>query len=369
VSCAVKVGAYNINLRQQPATGTPVIGRAGAGTVQTVYEWHEADPYLWAYNGTGWFVTRQIDWWVFGIEGQTERCVDVLGWPGDLVPPVPIVQEPQQTAFLIHVEVGASADELAQMYSIMDAHGVVSGVKAVNTLDLCAHALAYGQVCVMRDLISGDCPNVLAADPVAEAARWLRLIEPRVLPTGLRPDYIEPMNECNHDDLAWWNAFMLEAVRLAALWDWPPLIVPSLAPGHGDSAMITAWRSALAALGDAGGCFGMHAYSIDNAMGLADGDIWTAYRHRLLRAQLVGAGLGDLDICITEAAAGDGYQPPDLDDFAAWYGTVKDDPHLRLVAAYHAGLGRGALSDLRGRLVELARTILPLLHIHDVIIK
>ncbi|HEX3053899.1 MAG TPA: SH3 domain-containing protein [Aggregatilineaceae bacterium] len=49
-------------------------------------------PYLWAHHERGWTAIRFNEtWWVYGVTGPSETCVDVPGWPEALPPPEPVV--------------------------------------------------------------------------------------------------------------------------------------------------------------------------------------------------------------------------------------------------------------------------------------
>ena len=92
--------------------------------------------------------------------------------------------------------------------------------------------MAAGGTCIYRAWsLGGDCPNV-DADAKAEAYRVMSSLWGAA--KDLKPDYLEITNECNYEVhyLPWWNTFYLEALRLGSLWDYPPLILPTYAPGQ-----------------------------------------------------------------------------------------------------------------------------------------
>ncbi len=384
--CEVKVFLYNVRFRAAPSLGGTQLGWLYQGYEQRIDAAEVADGYLWGrsvHEGrTGWFAIYAYadggTWWSHGVSGAATTCVDVPGWPAELgnppvdeyVPtatptPPPVSGAP---ALGVHAVAGTNGRELVQFYHALSAKGVRSGVKAVNEPQLCRDAQANGQVCVFRSVHPHDCPplpsgvpSIPDPDPRQTARYWLDAVAPYVLGQGVRPDYVELTNECAMDRLDWWNAFMLEAVQEARRRGWPPLVLPTLPPGHGDAAMIQALRPALEALRDAGGCFGVHAYNNINIPGevrLVDGDIWVAYRHRLIHAAMVGAGVGDLPLCITEAARGNGGLPPDEVDFAAWYGSIRQDSYVKFVFMWTGGAPHPwEDANLNGHMLRIAELV------------
>lgn len=265
-----------------------------------------------------------------------------------------------RAAVLIHTVPGANAWELLLAGAVFQRAGIRWGAKVVSDPDLCRQVVERGGECQFRSVHPADCPNVLNPDPEQEAYLWLLAIAPYTVAQGL-PDHnvwLEVVNECNMDDLAWWNAFMVEFVRLASARGWPPLILPTWHPGAPDVEDLPALREGLVALRDAGGLLGMHAYSIDPAVGLCQSDDWLGYRHRRIRAQLDAMGLDGLAIAITEAARGAGDQAPNTGDFSCWVCAVIEDEGLHSVALWTAGTAwPWWLANLNGRMVDLAGVI------------
>ncbi len=374
--CYVKNVDYTINLRAEPRTTAQIVEHVQRGTVPellAVQHGAQGYGYLWArtfVNGVGgWFVIRRYsDWWVYSIGAETQACVDLDGWPDGELPPLISPNPPtptpppitRRTALLWHDVPGGNMWEMQQSWQVLNAKGIPFGVKAVNDPAACNAAQAAGGICIFRSVHPADCPDVTNHDPKREAYLYMLSVAP-YYNQNIKPDYIELVNECNMDNLTWWRDFMLEAVHLQQAWNWPPLAMPSLIPGAGDSTLIEPLVPALRALRDAGGCFSSHDYGIYNSHLVApDGscDVWTSCRHRLIRAALDRYGLQDLEICVTEAARGSGNETVDVQDFARWYDTVSRDAGLHSVSLWTAGLaGAWPNANLNGYMVQIAQAV------------
>lgn len=266
---------------------------------------------------------------------------------------------PPETAVLFHAVPGANRWEMEAAWSILSAAGVPFGVKSVNDPDLCESAVSRGGTCIYRSLAPADCPNVDNPDPAYEARLYMQALAPHLMQAP-HATMFEITNECNYDvsRLPWWNAFYLEALRLAAEWGWPPLVLPTYNPG----APAQEWhldllKPALVALRDAGGAYGAHAYSIYDDVGLCESDEWLGYRHRRVRAKLDSMGLEDLPIAITEAARGGGGLPPDAADFACWVQNASE-PGVHSLGLWSAGVTSSwPLANLNGHMLALARAV------------
>ena len=365
-------------LRAAASTNAPRVGLVLRGATQellAVQDGTQGHGYLWArtfVNGVGgWFVIRQhSSWWVYSLGSETDACVDLDGWPsGELPPPInpnpptpTATPRPPQTraALLFHAVPGANSWEMQQAWQVLRSKGIAFGVKSINETELCRSAISAGGICIFRSVHPSDCPDTSNADPRREAYLYMLSVAP-YYNQNITPTYLELVNECNMDNLAWWNEFMLEAVRLQQAWSWRPLAMPSLIPGAGDSALIAPLVPALRALRDAGGCFSSHDYGIYNSHLIAqDGtcDVWTSCRHELIRAALDRYGLQDLPICITEAARGGGGLPVDEGDFIAWYRYISNDAGLHSVSLWTAGAtGSWPDANLNGHMVQIAQGV------------
>ncbi len=329
--------------------------------VVQVREFAADKSYVWAKIETnGWIAVRDLvtpEWWADGTDSG-EFCVDVAGWPENLVPPLPITRRGPALGF--HAVPGANADEMMSAFAVLKAAGIPFGVKVVNEPDLCRKTVAAGGICIYRSVYPADCPNVNNTDPVQEAYLYMLSLSPYVN-QQTNATYVEIVNECDFgpDRLAWWNQFLLEAVRLAQEWRWPPLIAPTWAPGQPtDEWHLDLIRPALVALRDSGGALGIHNYSIYKDVGLCQSDQWLGYRHRRIHAKLVEMGLGDLKLAITEAARGGGNEAVSVADFACWYKSIEGDPYVLMVGLWTAGrTNTWPLADLNSWMLPIARAV------------
>ena len=232
------------------------------------------------------------------------------------------------------------------------------GVKSVADPALCQAVMAAGGTCIYRAWsLGGDCPNV-DGDAKTEAYRVMASLWGAGI--DLKPSYLEITNECNYEVhyLPWWNTFYLEAIRLGKLWGYPPLVLPTYAPGQPTEEWhLDLLKPALLALRDFGGLFGAHDYSVDQP-NLCPCNQWLSCRHRRIYAKLVEMGLGGLGIAVTETGRGWGNSPPDVADFACWWNSVRHDPGLRFGALWTAGpTNAWPLANLNGWLLPIAQAL------------
>jgi len=115
-TCIVKTRGFAVNERTDHAVTAPKTEYSPIPPASTVmvYEFWQGPTYLWARNVYGWFAVRAgSSWWVDGVEGTTETCVDVPGWPDGLPPPAPIVALPNPpNAGGFHVLMGQGASSV-----------------------------------------------------------------------------------------------------------------------------------------------------------------------------------------------------------------------------------------------------------------
>lgn len=356
-TCQVKVGGFTINARATPSTSAAIVGHVTAGAVVSIQAVTQGDQYLWAYTSAAWFVIREREtWWVYGVE-QSELCQDIPGWPVGLEPPPALVLD-TPAALLWHAVPGANANEMLASYDILRAKGIPFGVKSVNDTNLCRQAVAAGGICILRSVHPGDCPNVEAPDPRVEARRWMEAIAPYTVNQLAGIDtswlFVETTNECLFDfsHLIWWREFIDASVDFAVAHNWPPLVLPTLAPGWGDPEMFRVWKPALLKLAAHGGAIGMHDYSITGT--LCGGDEWLSYRHRKNRTYMLESEY-TVPIAITEAAPGWGNDPVSVEDFACWGNATARDPDVVSRALWTAGpTGAWPNANLNGWLLPIA---------------
>ena len=260
-----------------------------------------------------------------------------------------------------HAVPGANLGEMRISWVLLAGKHIPFGVKAVSDVSLCQAAHDAGGVCIYRSVLPSDCPNVDNPDAVQEARLFLLSLTPYINPALPYASFIEPVNECRYDPelWIWWRDFTLEAVRLADVYHWPPLVVPTFGPGWPELDMMNVLAPALRAVRDSGGLLGLHAYSIYKDASLCAYNQWLSYRHRIIHARLVSLGLGDLDFALTEVARGDGTLTPLDTDIMCYYDAVReDDPFVRFVAFWTAGkVGHWANADLEGHMIQIAQIV------------
>lgn len=106
-TCEVKA-AQTVRIRSAANTSGTIVGSVATNEVITISEVVLGEGYLWARHSRGWSAIRSgTTWWVYGIEGQTETCVDILGWPNNLEPPVPVVRS-REIQWGWHILVGSN---------------------------------------------------------------------------------------------------------------------------------------------------------------------------------------------------------------------------------------------------------------------
>lgn len=158
--------------------------------------------------------------------------------------------------------------------------------------------------------------------------------------------YIELTNECRFGSendpkvVHWWRNFLNEASTIALEDNWPPVIPVTYGPGDGDSVYsYTLWAEALNRFASRGGLMGWHDYTPNPPgpdLGLCACDEWLGCRHRKNYRALLDSGVR-MSYAITEAARSWGSSSVDEEDFVCYYGKIKNDPGLKMVAFWTAG--------------------------------
>lgn len=347
--CLVKVRGTAINERVEPRTNAPKTSTSPipAGSTVKVLEVQTAEGYLWGRNAFGWFVLREgASWWVDGLEGATELCKDVPGWPAGLEPPAPIARGMPG----IWVGPGANRDELITFGVRVKAAGQQPAATVYGEPDAATILYAQGWHVALRAAGAPDCPEMDLA-PAQSAQRFVTAVLDDV---GTRAHAVVLTNEC-----AWPSAvYARDWVRAAAVaaaergvralvpivWnpgapelDW----VPVIAEAYRDAKIALLW--------------GVNLYPARPGVPLsARGEtLWTTWRYELYRWQL-----GGVPIVATEYARGDGSEPPEFGDVRTWWGVARGQ--LLWATAWYAAmpLGHWHGANLRGRLADLAAALL-----------
>lgn len=347
--CLVKVRGTAINERTGPSVSAPKTATSPvpAGSTVKVLEVQTAEGYLWGRNAFGWFVLREgASWWVDGLEGATELCKDVPGWPAGLEPPAPIARGMPG----IWVGPGANRDELITFGVRVKAAGQQPAATVYGEPDAATILYAQGWHVALRAAGAPDCPEMDLA-PAQSAQRFVTAVLDDV---GTRAHAVVLANEC-----AWPSAvYARDWVRAAAVaaaergvralvpivWnpgapelDW----VPVIAEAYRDAKIALLW--------------GVNLYPARPGVPLsARGEtLWTTWRYELYRWQL-----GGVPIVATEYARGDGSEPPEFGDVRTWWGVARGQ--LLWATAWYAAmpLGHWHGANLRGRLADLAAALL-----------
>lgn len=175
----------NVNYRSSPSVSGSLLGTAVSGTTIKPLQIGSDSSYVWAQwnNGSAlvWSVINNGSWWVRGIN-NVEPCVDVPGWPSNLNPPTPQVQN----NFLLGIHALFSFDPNVIARNL-DIYGAVKGVDAPAADKL---RNLNARIKVLRFWEAGDCP----ADNVPYEAFLSWQIQAMERYPGI--DFYEYNNEC-----------------------------------------------------------------------------------------------------------------------------------------------------------------------------
>ena len=346
--CLVKVRGTAINERiaASVSAARTATSPIPAGSTVKVLEVATAEGYTWGRNAFGWFVLREgASWWVDGLEGATELCVDVPGWPKGLAPPAPIARAMPG----VWVGPGANRDELIAFGQLIQAAGQQPAATVYGEPDAAGLLYATGWHVALRAAGAPDCPEMALA-PAQSARRFVTRVLDDV---GSRAHAIVLANECTWPSATYTRDWVRAAAVVAAergvrtlvplVWnpgapelDW----VPVVAEAYRDAPIALLW--------------GVNLYPVRPGVPLAarGETLWTTWRYELYRWQL-----GGVPIVATEFARGDGSEPPDFADIRTWWAVAGQQ--LLWGTAWYAAmpLGHWHGANLRGRLIELARAL------------
>jgi hypothetical protein len=349
-NCIVKLGGTAINERTAPSINAPktTTSPIPAGSMVAVTEFTQAEGYTWARNVFGWFVVRQgTTWWVTFTEATLEWCLELPGYPSGVQPPNPIVRALPG----VWAGPGGNRDELLRFGAQVRAAGQPAATVYGDAYT--AELLLANDWFVMRRAVSvPDCPDTALPAEISAAS----FIGKVIAAEGVRAQVIVGANECTWPSAAYARDWVRAAVQTAAargvraiapvVWnpgapelDW----VPVLAPAYRDAPIVVLW--------------GMNTYPVRVNTGLAVRDAYTQYttwRYELYRHHLRG-----VPVAVTEYARGDGSEPPDFADIAAWWSLAR--VQVEVATAWYvsgpAGLGHWKNANLAGRLSELAAAL------------
>ncbi len=329
-------------IRAGAGTGYAATGSATAGEPLVISRVVADGEYAWGQHDRGWtalYTLSESAWrvGVWGSEGQV--CLDVPGWT-DAGLGVPGLMG----AVGWHVTIpDIDYTDLVASLDVLAARGYTPVVKAVEDTRSVAEAISRGGIGVWRTTRAGDCAD-MEVEP--KLAAWLRLVgQGPYLPASEDVTYVEVDNECPQyfDDLAWLDAYQAEVIRLYAERAYT-VIFGTQPPGWYEQRQVQALSKTWAAARQYDACLGYHAYGVTKGLRVADGDVWTGYRHRLIRAWLDALGYGDVPICATEVGTGDGRDAFDATDFVDWNRAVRYDG-LLFIAWWTAGTWGGTTAN------------------------
>ena len=349
-TCILKTAGYAINERVAPSINAKLTDYSPISPASTVkiYEFAEADGFLWAKTVYGWFVVRSMDngeWWSYGVEGASEVCVDIPGWPGGLIPPVPIAAN-------IGVWVGPGADisELIEFGNQLYAAGYKPAATVYGANEHAKTLYLAGWTIALRPWI-GDCPE-LYGDPVASANKW---VDKAISAIGDTPyNWLVLSNECAWPSAEWLKAWIDTAVNKAAEWGVKAIVPVVFNPGAPEldwvATVAQAYRDS-----PMPACWGMNLYPAKQGVSLSQRDDWTqwtTFRYELYRNTLDG-----IPMCVTEAARSDGSEAPDFDDIARFVKAYSDDFEWLTLWYDAMPLGHWPDATLRGKLSQLTEAL------------
>jgi hypothetical protein len=338
-------------IRAGAGTGYASVGSAAAGEQLVISRVVTDGMYAWGEHARGWtaLYTLADSAWRVGVWGsEGEVCLDVPGWSeaGLGVPNL-------MGAVGWHVTIpDIDYTDLVTSLDALASGGYTPVVKAVEDTRSVQEALARGGIGVWRTTHAGDCAD-MEVDP--KLAAWLRLVgQGPYLPAPQGVTYVEVDNECPQyfDDLAWADAYQAEVIRLYSERGYR-VIFGTQPPGWYEQHQVRALPKTWAAARRYGACLGYHAYGVTKGRRVADSDVWTGYRHRLIREWLNELGYGDVPICATEVGTGDGRDAFDATDFVDWNRAVRYDG-LRFTAWWTAGTWGGMTAN--GQMKEATET-------------
>lgn len=201
-----------------------------------------------------------------------------------------------------------------------------------------------------------DCPT--QSLPAVDSAR--ARVDAALYAIGDTPyDWLVLSNECVWRDVDYAQTWIKEAIHYAAARGVTRLVPVVWSPGRPDldaaATLATAYDDAPIPV-----AWGVNLYPVEPGRDLsAHGGIseYTVWRWRLYRHLLPD----DVPIIVTEAARGDGAQPPDFADIGRFW--VEVNGEFVAVTLWYisqpAGLGHWPLANLRGRLGELGENLTP----------
>ena len=339
-------------IRAGAGTGYAAVGSATAGEPLEISRVVADGEYAWGEHDRGWtaLYTLSESAWRVGVWGsEGEVCLNVPGWTeaGLGVPWM-------MGAVGWHVTIpDIDYTDLVASLDVLAAEGFSPVVKAVEDTRSVREAVSRGGIGVWRTTRAGDCAD-MAVDP--KLAAWLRLVgQGPYLPAPQDVTYVEVDNECPQyfDDLAWMDTYQTELIRLYSERGYK-VIFGTQPPGWYEQHQVQALSKTWAAAREYDACLGYHAYGLIKGLRVADGDVWTGFRHRLIRAWLNALGYGDVSICATEVGTGDGRDAFDATDFVDWNRAVRYDG-LRFTAWWTAGTWGGMTAN--GQMAGAARGI------------
>jgi len=194
----------NVRIRSGPSLNSPQVGLWPARNTKIISEFVVDNGFMWARIPEGYSAAYDYNapaneaWLLESYGAMSEQCQDTPGWDQNLVPPEPIVENPNPRG--LHLIYSANRDVVARYLSKIGTIKATDGTEWALQL---AKETDPSITTVYRALYTPigkyDCPpNWGVGDPNAAADAWYDLLLPLWSSRNTREytDYYEYRNEC-----------------------------------------------------------------------------------------------------------------------------------------------------------------------------
>lgn len=346
-TCTGRVAVSELAIYATPDLNAQVIRTAVEREQLTVLEIPNPNAERrWARGEQGWFLLADTGRELVNLR-EVHRCDILMGRraPTALMG-LHVLNDTQTDAALNLVRrLAAAGHPMATIKGLNGTEDFLEQVKQVSPQT----------VTVYRSLIGADglsdCPQDIYdgvfPDPVAEAERWIRGLEPYW--SQVDADYYELMNECPAP-LSWINDFSIEAMKIANAQGRCLLLFsfPGGTPQMSEfDQLLPAYRFAVENPCQPGRHHGiaMHAYSLEDNQLTSESSVHIALRHRVLEERLQRVypeGL-TLPVFITEFGIGGGTIMPSCEmitqDVLQYTYQLEEDPYVVGFHLWSVGYG------------------------------
>lgn len=355
--CWGTVVADTLRIRTGAGTAADTIGGLKAGAVVRVLGVQYVGDDEWAHIISADAIEGWAAAWYGGqtfIEYEpSAECLAVRFGEGDTYRTGP-------AALLWHYVPGGNIMELIVAGQIAASNGRKWGALVVDDVNVCIQVEAAGGVCIARSNAAGDCPRLdlppdeSAADYLARNV-WYATVSSASL--------YAITNECDISAAAWWNQFIIAAVKQAKVLNFPPLVVGNFLAHEPSEAWVQATAPAWAAVRTYSGMMGLHSYSYFDDTWLCAPSQWMPTdRDLLVRGWLEAAGVPGVQFVYSEIAPGRGDRPVSaqtISDIACWLHKADERRAVSGGALWTSGRVGEMPADatLDGHMIEIARAV------------